>query len=492
MLNVSERHERLDCVFEYDCDAFSRERIECLSSDFVRLIAAASSPNIRLDEIQLKADCLRSRDMNKREFSSQDSKSFPVISVGGDAIEARLEQIWMDLLLVDEVPADADFLMLGGHSLLLANLAWRISTEFDVRIRISSLDRHRTLQGMASLIRDAPSKSAPTDSLPSSALQIVSGIPCQIEFGVWTRESLEQLFKGAAKLRAGDRLSYFARALIGTPFQFESLRPLPLTGRLPVRLGALDCITFVYTALAMAMSKCFEDLPLSLRTLRYHDDKTDRIDSHPETGNIFDFADESLLINAVRCNVLDDVTAIVAGMSETTTLRKQLMPAQRAYAVDRSELWATPKLENRKVSATFVAKPGFGCVELPTNLSDGDIILMSRGNALAPYLIDHVGIAIIEDNKVYLLQSTRHFTWRQDATASMQGTYTGVFYDDEHTQEQIGVGFMGHFCGDHLAFERDGITYYGYSPNERRCLKDYLDSNFSYINILRMRDIGAS
>ena len=290
MLNMSQRRTGLDCTFEYDSDRFSEARIRALADDYVDLLTVASADPTRLvRRVALQAD-------RRRPDRSTDA-GFTMPPPAGSAarsrssLSARLADIWSELLLVDSVPPESDFFALGGHSLLLATLAWRIKQEFQAHLRVGDLYDASQFEDMVALIADAPLRSDLAVFQSAVSVERVGGIPCQLELGTWTREALDQLFASAAGLKDGQRMRHFATALVGTPFQFESLRPLPLPGRLPVRLGALDSITFVYTSLAMAAGRDFEEFVKWLYRVRYAQAGDRGIDSHPESGNIFDFAE---------------------------------------------------------------------------------------------------------------------------------------------------------------------------------------------------------
>jgi acyl-CoA synthetase (AMP-forming)/AMP-acid ligase II/acyl carrier protein len=66
--------------------------------------------------------------------------------------EARLQELWQDVLGIGQVSVDADFFALGGHSLLLTRLLLKISEVFEVDLSIAELMRQRTILDMANLI----------------------------------------------------------------------------------------------------------------------------------------------------------------------------------------------------------------------------------------------------------------------------------------------------------------------------------------------------
>ena len=63
--------------------------------------------------------------------------------------EARLAQLWQELLGCDEVGSEDNFFALGGHSLLAARLVARIAERYQRRVPLRAVFEHPTLQGLA-------------------------------------------------------------------------------------------------------------------------------------------------------------------------------------------------------------------------------------------------------------------------------------------------------------------------------------------------------
>jgi Protein of unknown function (DUF1460) len=309
-----------------------------------------------------------------------------------------------------------------------------------------------------------------------------------MELGTWTVEKLELLIASLNKggLSAGQRVARASYAFWGTPFQFESRRPLPLRGRLPVRLGALDCATFVYTVLALGLSKDFGDFVWNLRALRYRDWESSIIDSDPESGTIFDFVEESLFLNAIEIGLLTDVTSEIAKGAPLETIRARLVALRRDTVFDPLELWATPKLGGGTITMSLLPRAAFDRFGPETALKSGDIIMMARGVGDTGHVVDHVGVAYVDQGGVYLLQSTRHFAWSATTIHLPPVRHTGIFYDTARRCEQIGVGIGGTFVGDAVSFTREGLAYHGYHAGSRRHFTDYLEgAAFNRVVVLR-------
>ncbi|MEO7732398.1 MAG: thioesterase domain-containing protein, partial [Kofleriaceae bacterium] len=81
-----------------------------------------------------------------------------------DVTELKLAKLWQNILRCDLVGAYDNFFDLGGHSLLALDLMARIEDEFGVRLPMSALLEHPTIEAVARQLRE---RSAPQ---PWSAL----------------------------------------------------------------------------------------------------------------------------------------------------------------------------------------------------------------------------------------------------------------------------------------------------------------------------------
>ena len=70
-----------------------------------------------------------------------------------DPVEVKLSQMWADLLLVRYIDSNANFFDLGGHSLLVVQLASRIEATFGHRISVADLFQAQTLREQGELLR---------------------------------------------------------------------------------------------------------------------------------------------------------------------------------------------------------------------------------------------------------------------------------------------------------------------------------------------------
>ena len=477
MLNASDRGERIDCTFEFERDRFSAAEIRTLQDDFVAavrlMIADGAAP---VAAIRIGLDTAAWRGIEREALG-------PVVESEAalDETEAALAAIWLDLVETLPERRSESFAGLGGHSLLKAQLAWRIRKDLGVSVRLAELQRADTLAEMAMVVGAATGGPQQPVSRPAYDFESIAGLSCQVELGTWRRESIEALLAGRPGESMPARIARIAWAFAGTPFQFESRRPLPPPGRLPVRLGAFDCYTFVMTVLALASARSMEGFVRNLARLRYRDPAA--IDSHPESGTIFDFAEEALLVNAVRLGLLRDVTGEVAGSWHRVAT--VLAPVRRDAAVDPAELWATPKLGAAPIAARVIEKADFGCFDRAGALRRGDVLLMSRSDPASGHIVDHLGFVDLKDDIPYLLQCTRHFARHDRPQPQGDGLHARVFYDSERRLEQIGVGIAGHYAGDGHTIQMMGTPLFGYDAGSKRPLRDYLDGAFSSAVVLR-------
>ena len=317
---------------------------------------------------------------------------------------------------------------------------------------------------------------------------IIGGLCCRLELGAWTVDRLQALLAASAKCQdANERMSLMAHALLGTPFCAESKLPILPPGVLRVRLETLDCITFVYTTIALAAARDLDQFVHHLCALRYHDGESGRIDSDPEHGNIYDYVEESLLRKAIDHRYLVDITERVAYSAPLATAIADLQPMRRETALDPANAVVTPKYGAGQFTTSFIPQSAFSCLTANV-VRRGDILLMTRALAgkesprpttgpsagsfpdgtTPSYLIQHCSIAHIEKNDLYMIHATKQFAWRPDATADTPPSHTGIYLGNDPRKEQLGVSFSGQYVGDELILDDNGVHYYGYKPEIKR------------------------
>jgi acyl carrier protein len=70
-------------------------------------------------------------------------------------IEAKLAEIWQELLQVDQVGIEQNFFELGGHSLLVLQVTARIRRIFEVELAVRSVFEAPTIAGLALEVQKA-------------------------------------------------------------------------------------------------------------------------------------------------------------------------------------------------------------------------------------------------------------------------------------------------------------------------------------------------
>ncbi|MBP1097529.1 N-acetylmuramoyl-L-alanine amidase-like domain-containing protein [Bradyrhizobium diazoefficiens] len=482
MLNASDRGGTIDCTLEYEIDRFAESVIQALRDDFLAVLSLQlSQSTMWVSSIPIRLDTSAWTASDEREGPKAAADND--VDAAFDETETTLATIWHDLLMTHPHSRDASFSGLGGHSLLKAQLAWRIRRDLGLNVRLGDLQQADKFAEMATLVRGATGVARRAVARPASTFETIGGVSCLLELGKWSMDEIEALIVPREGEQMHERVRRIGWAFGGTPFQFESRRPLPAPGRLPIRFGAFDCFTFVMTVLALAAARSLDEFVWRFACLRYRDPEA--LDSHPESGTIFDFAEEAVLVNAVRRGMLRDVTCEIAGSGFCREIFTVLVPSRRDAAVDPDELWATPKFGQTPIAARIIERPQFDLFNSSGLLCPGDVILMSRNDSGAGHFVDHLGFIDIEADVPFLLQCTRHFARHETAQDGQDGAYTGIFYDTERTLEQIGVGIAGYYLGDSHTREFMGSKIFGYSSGNRRPLLDYLNGTFSSVSVLR-------
>jgi len=110
-----------------------------IPSAFVVLDAFAVSANGKLDRAALPAP--------------PSTSISPVTDAApSNTIEDGVAKIWSELLRVDQVGVDDDFFDLGGHSLLLTQLATQIERVFGVSLSLRTIFETATVRGVAAAV----------------------------------------------------------------------------------------------------------------------------------------------------------------------------------------------------------------------------------------------------------------------------------------------------------------------------------------------------
>ncbi|MFC0031668.1 type I polyketide synthase [Micromonospora chaiyaphumensis] len=134
---------------------------------FRRLLAAGIGPQVAVVAKDLDAVLADIAGRRVADAAAERPPAHPRPALGtpyrapGDAVEARLVDIWQDLLGVDGVGVDDGFFELGGHSLLGLELVNRIGRELGLTVPLSLLFEARTVAELADVLRREPAAAGP-------------------------------------------------------------------------------------------------------------------------------------------------------------------------------------------------------------------------------------------------------------------------------------------------------------------------------------------
>lgn len=320
----------------------------------------------------------------------------------------------------------------------------------------------------------------------------ISGINCLLELGNFTKESIEaNLIKPQAKFSPNESIEFLAKSLIGTASIYESsLENLP-NDFMRVRFSSFDCITFIYTLLAICGANTFAEFIEKLYTIRYVANKDKWINNHAIIGNFFHYVCDSLLINAAKRNYIKNITTELVETRYLTDISVFLKAFRRDKKFDPNTLYIKPEYGERIVNENFILSENIEKID-HNKIKSGDLVLFSRGEHLQDgtqsyFLIGHLGLVIKENDQLFLLHVTRNCYWKPNATTdNPQKVATGIYYLDDPRHEQIGVGYATKPIDSIEPLTLNNVEkIFFYSPEERYALKDYSLAYFRGISIWR-------
>lgn len=211
----------------------------------------------------------------------------------------------------------------------------------------------------------------------------------RLELGAWSRERIEDGLARATSMgpRTSERVLFWARALLGTPTFPESTLPELSRHEVRVRLETLDCVALIYMCLALARSSTFEEFVCELIRLRYSNSHARGVDNDPSSGNFLDSGCESLLLEAVRSGLLEDITATLANEPSESLKVSTLSTAHvRDPKFDETGRVARSAFGELAISRTLLNQRGLEIAM--ESLQPGDIVLLTRGASM-PTLVAH-------------------------------------------------------------------------------------------------------
>jgi acyl carrier protein len=108
----------------------------------------------RLDGVPL----LASGKVNRRALAGSGGKALveqEELAGPGNEVEAKLAEMWRELLGVEQVGREQNFFELGGHSLLVLQVTARIRRMFEVELAVRSVFEAPTIAGLAKEVEKA-------------------------------------------------------------------------------------------------------------------------------------------------------------------------------------------------------------------------------------------------------------------------------------------------------------------------------------------------
>jgi len=203
---------------------------------------------------------------------------------------------------------------------------------------------------------------------------LVTKEQCVMDLGNWTEGKINKMLAEARKMKSpNERMKYIAFQFIDTPFNYESLTPIPPQGKVMVRLSSFDCITFVHYMLALSLSKNFDEFIANLVKLRFKDPEELGIDSDPIKGNILDYTNNIYLVNAVKRGMLKNCTEeILASFKlKASQITEVIRPVERMPELGGGLV--VPKYGIQKVTVDYI--PTDYIERTAKYIKTGDVIL---------------------------------------------------------------------------------------------------------------------
>lgn len=250
-------------------------------------------------------------------------------------------------------------------------------------------------------------------SLLSAPVHGAGSLPFEVVFKGKSRydQIVAQASKAAPTLAAmpiGDRVAYFGRILVGTPYKGHTLEVHTRIEAPVVNLVGLDCWTFFETALAFARMAARPTAEWSPQVLRKH------IELDRYWGGRCDGSYTSRLHyledwarDNDRRGLVDDLTGELGGIKVKNaaiemTRNWRHYPYMAADPKVRGEIM---KLEERLRSRSLVMIPKSRVPAIVSRLKTGDIISIVTKDGAA-YGTSHVGLAIRQNGVLRFMHAS--------------------------------------------------------------------------------------
>lgn len=203
----------------------------------------------------------------------------------------------------------------------------------------------------------------------------------------------------------GDRVAFFAREMLGTPYGAHTLEVVP--EMLTVRLDSIDCTTFVETVLAMAQTAgsrrfSWRDFVYNLRRIRYRGGEVDGYGSR--LHYIADWAVDNMHRGNIEegCRRFPRVKYMVKNIDFMSRHRDRYPGLTDSATFERIKSVESGYRNHR---FPYVKSSDTGARDVRDAFRNGDAVALVSG---VPGLdVTHMGIIVIEpDGKPHLLHAS--------------------------------------------------------------------------------------
>lgn len=204
----------------------------------------------------------------------------------------------------------------------------------------------------------------------------------------------------------GERVVYFGRKLLDTPYKGGTLEFYPEEEKLTINMEEMDCTTFVETTLALAYTlgegrTSWRDFAYNLERLRY------KGGSAKGYASRLHYISDWIVDNAHRGNVRE-VTSEVDDARPTVKTLDFMSRNRESYPALADSLTYARLLDSERGYRShryyLVKGNKLGGKSLPEPLKEGDVVFMATKK---PGLdVQHAGILVVDDGVPYLLHAS--------------------------------------------------------------------------------------